>query len=630
MNGREGISVTGLRAGPRPPRSSAVGGAAALLVGAVCILGWPAGVRGECLGPEQAADFVRSLRTALVCSARNLEGDGSACATPPPACGAAAVEATVALLRSADSTGESAARRIRCVREMHRAAFKFVDRRIEERLAGQRSQGRSRRALARLAGCERWIGQGGGDGGSDCLSRASSLGSTGELRACLRPRLEAVVGQAVGRLRPSVVLVVTDDHHPAVTEYMPRTLDAVAGRGIRFANAFTTSPLCSPSRASLLTGQRPARHGVVTNGVPGRAGVRRPGLEDRPTLATWFQAAGYRTALIGKYLNFYVNMSPAIPPGWDEWRVFVGDVLLYFDYELNENGTIRQYGKADADYSTDVLSQLAQQFVGGNAEREFFVLLAPFAPHSPSFVAPRHQAKVDEMEPWRPRSWGEERFDDKPAWLRRLARDPDKLADEDPLIARQRVAILAVDEAIDGLVRQLEELGIADNTVVIVSADHGLQWGEHRWVGKLLPYEESIRIPMMVRYPLRVEAGQVRKELVSSLDVAPTLASWTGVPMGDVFDGRSWVDLLEGAGGPWRTELVIENPGDRPVMPWTVLRDERFKLIRYASGVEELYDLEADRAELTNLAPLPQSEVLRRAMSQRLSRHPALAQPPQL
>jgi len=630
VNGRDGNSLTGLRTAPRPARSSAVGRAAPLLVAALCILGWPAGVRAECRGPEQAADFVRSLRSAVVCSARSLEGAGGECTTPPAACGAAAVAATVALLRSADSSDDLSPQRIRCIREMHRAAFEFVDRRIRERLAGQRPQGRSRHALARLAGCDRWIGQTGGAGGSDCLSRASALGSTGELRECLRPRLEAAVGQAVGRLRPNVVLVVTDDHHPEVTEYMPRTLAAVAGRGIRFANAFTTSPLCSPSRASLLTGQRPARHGVVTNGVPGPDGVRRPGLEDTPTLATWFQTAGYRTALIGKYLNFYVNMSPAIPPGWDEWRVFVGDVLLYFNYELNENGTIRQYGNADEDYSTDVLSRLSEQFVAANADREFFLLLAPFAPHSPAFPAPRHRELVDSLEPWRPKSWGEERLEDKPGWLRMLAQEPDELVKQDLLIARQRAAIGAVDEAIDGLVRRLEEIGVADNTILVVSADHGLQWGEHRWVGKLVPYEESIRIPMMVRYPLRVDAGQVRNELVTNLDVAPTLASWTGVPMGGVFDGRSWDELLEGTGGPWRAEVVIENPARRPVMPWAVLRGARFKLIRYASGAEELYDLEADRAEMNNLAKLPQSELLRRQMRQRLSRRSQLVQPADL
>jgi len=197
--------------------------------------------------------------------------------------------------------------------------------------------------------------------------------------------------------RPSFVLVITDDQHPAAINVMSTTLTEVAGRGVEFTNAFTTTPICAPSRANILKGQYPTTHGVTSNGKrqpDGSMGNAIAAFDDSSTLATWLDDAGYTTALMGKYINHYDKLSPYIPPGWDEWYAFVDDSDTFFDYTLNENGRHVRYRHAAEDYATDVLARHAVNFIRHHAGTPFLLVLAFPAPHSPSYPAPRHKGRL--------------------------------------------------------------------------------------------------------------------------------------------------------------------------------------------------------------------------------------------
>jgi N-acetylglucosamine-6-sulfatase len=194
--------------------------------------------------------------------------------------------------------------------------------------------------------------------------------------------------------RPNVVLIVTDDQEYGSLQEMPKVRDLLERHGTTFSNAIVPMPGCSPSRASILRGQYPHNHGIWFSSPPdgGYPAFHNRGHE-QSTLATWLQEGGYRTALVGKYLNEYgLNPETArVPPGWNEW--YASPRLDYFDYDLIENGRVVHYGTDPKDYLTDVLSRKASSFVRGAAQsgKPFFLYLAPRAPHDPATPAPRHE-----------------------------------------------------------------------------------------------------------------------------------------------------------------------------------------------------------------------------------------------
>jgi N-acetylglucosamine-6-sulfatase len=223
--------------------------------------------------------------------------------------------------------------------------------------------------------------------------------------------------------RPNVVLIVTDDLDARSVEAMPAVRSLLHEQGVRFTNAFASTPLCCPARVSILRGQYVHNHGVLSNGGPygGFTTFRRRGGEDS-TVATWLQAAGYRTALLGKYLNGYPEEADPtyVPPGWDEWYAFAGGTSgFYADYELNENGRLVPYGSAPGDYSTDVLSAKATEFIERTttADQPFFLYLAPYAPHAPRLPAPRHADTFADVQVPRSPAFNEADVSDKPGWV---------------------------------------------------------------------------------------------------------------------------------------------------------------------------------------------------------------------
>jgi arylsulfatase A-like enzyme len=412
-------------------------------------------------------------------------------------------------------------------------------------------------------------------------------------------------------LPPNIVFIVTDDQHANTLDTMPGVA-ALAAFGITFDNAFVTTPLCCPSRASFLTGQRAPTHGVERNddGVD---------LDPTTTIAYALQAAGYETGLFGKYLNLYTPAAfPVTPPvGWDRWFAWYS-INQYYNYDVNSDGTVLSYGSAPSDYSTDVFAEAALEFVE-SAPQPFFAYIAPHAPHEPATPAPRHAGTfVARPCPTTPAT-GEPDTADKPPYINewRAVWPPDILETNCAAQNQRREALLAVDEMVTALVNAAAARGpnALKNTIFVYVSDNGMGDMEHWWPFKMVPYEGVIRVPAIVRYDKWiVPKGVTRSELVLNIDLAPTLAAIAGVPFPNA-DGADFSELYAGNTTAWRCDFPIEyvsapgtvfevfNPS------WTGVRSATWKYVRYADGFEEFYDL-ADPHELVNLAILDPDNLL--------------------
>jgi arylsulfatase A-like enzyme len=271
------------------------------------------------------------------------------------------------------------------------------------------------------------------------------------------------------------------------------------------------------------------------------------------------QEAGYRTALVGKYLNGYgeAETTTRVPPGWDQW--FASTSVKYFDYDLVENGRLVHYGNDPRDYLTDVLSDRAREFVRRSAEKNqsFFLYLTPRAPHGPATPAPRHKDLFDGEKIPRSTSFNEEDVSDKPSYVRQTPLlNRDQIRELDGRYRDRLRTLQAVDELVDKLVRTLRDTGELDTTYIFFTSDNGFLLGEHRRDEKGMPYEEAIRVPLLVRGP-GVPVGTVRN-LASNIDLASTIAELAGVTVPDFVDGRSLVSLLQGqAISGWRQAVLV-------------------------------------------------------------------------
>lgn len=410
---------------------------------------------------------------------------------------------------------------------------------------------------------------------------------------------------------PNIILILTDDQRWDTLEYMPTVSNELAANGTTFLNAYVTTPLCCPSRASILTGQYAHNHGVLVNGGPhGGQNLR----ESRTIAGHLKREGGYRTAYVGKYLNYYMNQNvePYIPSGWNDWFAFKrrsDDYALYYDYLLNDNGEIVYYGTEPEDYSTDVLTEHALDFINNDDDRPFFLFLSYFTPHTPFLPAPRHAGVLDGIKFERPPNYFEPYSEETPAWfLNRPALDPEQL---DANRQGALEGLLAVDEGVAAILQELKQVGKADNTVIFFMSDNGMNWGEHGLRGKNCAYEECVRVPLVVWYPA-LTSGQSVQEMVLNIDIAPTIAELAGVPYSDVleWDGVSIVDLILHGQDPGftRTEFLVEhwvylgNPTAALIPDYVSLHTEEWSYVKYTTtGEQELYDLVNDRYALDNL-----------------------------
>ncbi len=370
--------------------------------------------------------------------------------------------------------------------------------------------------------------------------------------------------------KPNIVFIVSDDLDSQVMSFMPKVQSLLGSQGLTFTRHFVATSVCAPTRASFLTGQYAHNHGTISNNAPDGGFTRflTDGREAQ-TIATWLKGAGYRTMLVGKYLNEYPGGNEThVPPGWDDWhsdfaaagQQFSGD---YYDYSLNDNHVVTRYGSGPQDYLTDVLARKAVEAVrtASAGGQPFFLYVAPPAPHTPALRPPRYLDRFGDQEAPRTPSWNEDDASDKPQWLREM--DPFTDRDEkriDQLYRDRLATLLAVDDLVEQVVQEVQAQGKLANTYIFFTSDNGFLLGPHRFRrGKEAPYEESIRVPLIVRGP-GVPGGQV-DALTASIDFAPTFASLAGAPVPESVDGRSLVPLLRGGSAPadWRREILLEH-----------------------------------------------------------------------
>ncbi len=427
---------------------------------------------------------------------------------------------------------------------------------------------------------------------------------------------------------PNIVFVLTDDQrydqlgfvNPAL---QTPHLDRLAAGGVHFRNAFVTTSLCSPSRATILTGTYTSRHGVIDNFVDDVAA----GLTFFPA---YLQEAGYETAFVGKWHMGHETDEPR--PGFDHWVSFAGQGS-YFpkdfsgnDSWLSVNGTaVRQAG-----YITDELTDYALDWLDGReSSQPFFLYLSHKAVHGPFLPAPRHENLYAERPLTPPASQADspENYAGKPMWVRNQRNyfhgvDFPFYSDNDvqEIMRSSDRAVAAIDDSVGRVLDWLQQNGELDNTLIIFMGDNGFMWGEHGLLDKRAAYEESIRVPLLAYFEGRFPGGTTVEDIVTNVDIAPTILEAAGLAVPDHMQGRSFVSLGQGETvDDWPDDLLYEYYWEWvfPVPPTTLaLRTDRFKLIQYHGvwDLEELYDLENDPHELVNLIDDPQHEELAREM----------------
>jgi arylsulfatase A-like enzyme len=427
--------------------------------------------------------------------------------------------------------------------------------------------------------------------------------------------------------RMNVVVILSDDqtfesipHDPPVMPKLQRLVQDPHQHWIRFPNAFISTPLCCPSRASILTGRYSHHTGVIDNSS-GEA------LDDSRTIATELQAAGYTTGLIGKYLNEYpFGFAPTVPPGWDTWlaKLQGPQDSVYEHYDLTDDGFPAPFGGAPEDYSTDVYARAASSFIKtAPADRPFFLMFTPMAPHSPWTPAPRDAGSWTAPVPTPP-SFDERDVSDKPGWVRalpRISRAAARALREDR--RRSYETLGALDDAVVEILDALRARAELDDTLVVFLTDNGFSFGEHRWVTKSCPYDECIRTPFFVRYPGSRAGTDPRP--VSNVDVAPTIAELAGVTLAPPVDGRSLLPLLQRRNvRGWPSGVLCEFAGSSGRVPaWSELRTQGFAYVEYPTGERELYDLAGSRGrpdpfELRNVVDAPRYAAVVRRLSAEL------------
>ena len=458
--------------------------------------------------------------------------------------------------------------------------------------------------------------------------------------------------------QPNVLVIETDDMRWGDLRWMPAVRRLIQRRGLSFENSFAPYPLCCPSRSSFLSGQYAHNHHVYTHLEPyGFAAFR-----DQHSIATVLQAAGYQTALVGKYLNGYGEQylrsgEPSLhyePPGWDQWYAgsdhlwdfddphYGGGTYSYNHLVQNINGEIHDF---PGRYSTDVVAEQTRSVITGFSKdpAPWFVWWTPTAPHhglpvEPDDPAPtrRQDGEFSEWDtPGRP-AWVKGRFDreithgsgtpasgsaeedvtDKPYYLRRLPElnAAEKAAETE--VTRQRAeSLYALDVQVRGTIRHLRDLGQLDDTIIVFTSDNGYYLGEHRKrTGKVTLHEPSLRVPLLIAGP-GVPHGR-RYDPVTTIDLAPTLAAYAGTTMSGA-DGTSLLPIVHGRDRGWNRPVVTEammgfgryaeefQLGRSP-LDTRGLRLGRWKLTRYSTGEVELYDLLTDPLELNNLRKVPE------------------------
>jgi len=407
--------------------------------------------------------------------------------------------------------------------------------------------------------------------------------------------------------QPNIVIIISDDHrHDAMgCAGDPRLatpgLDRLAAGGVRFTNAFVTTSLCSPSRASFLTGTYVHTHGVYYNEM-------RDPYPTVPMFPELLQQAGYETAYIGKW-----HMLRRATPrrGFDHWLSFNGQGE-YFRNTWNEDGA---WSRTET-YVTDELTDRAVAWLARPHTKPFLLILSHKAVHAPLVPAPRHVSRYAAID-FRALDDPRDRLDLKPDWGGRVA-----MTDPVTEIRNYHRCVLSLDESVSRVLAELRRQDLENDTIVVYASDNGALFGEHGGLwDKRAAYDPSIRIPLLMRYPRRIDAGTTCDEMVLNLDLAPTLLELAGVPVPPSVQGASMLPVLEGR--PGRDAFLYEYFRELGTVPTCLaVRTRDWKFIAYPEDPQfgaELYDLRADPGELVNLAGDPAQAAKARELAERLA-----------
>ncbi len=422
----------------------------------------------------------------------------------------------------------------------------------------------------------------------------------------------------------NVVFILSDDHRYDFMGFTGKVpfletpnMDRMAREGVHIKNAFVSTSLCSPSRASILSGQYAHRHKVVDN----------QSLIPKETIffPRYLQEAGYQTGFIGKWHMGEHHFG--VRPGFDFWASFKGQGQ-YFNPTMNYNGEEKAY--TDSTYVTDLLTDYALDFIGNrDQEKPFFLYLSHKGVHSDFKPAPRHLGKYENEEVAYPPSMfppGHERstvsaeeynFDDLPNWVKEQ-RDSWHGVDYmyhgqinfEDFYKRYCETLLSVDESIGTVLDYLENEGLMENTIVIYMGDNGFSFGEHGLIDKRQAYEESMRVPLLAMGG-GIPSGSVVEEVIQNIDIGPTVMDFAGMETKANMDGSSFRQLLYQESIAWRDTVFYEYFWERP-FPQTptvhAVRTSKYKFIRYHGvwDINELYDIENDPYEMNNLIRNPE------------------------
>ena len=418
----------------------------------------------------------------------------------------------------------------------------------------------------------------------------------------------------------NIVFILSDDHRYDFMGFMDRApgfletpnFDRMAHEGAHLANAFVSTSLCSPSRATILTGQYMHNHHVIDN--------QRAVPENTVFFPHYLQQAGYQTTFIGKWHMGHNHDEPR--PGFNHWVSFRGQGT-YFNPTLNINGRHKTF----QGYTADILTEQALTWLKHRGEKPFFLYLSYKAVHYPFQPAPRYRGRYAKATIPYPETMAntEENYQTQPHWLRERrysihgidhmetgAYDHDPVPSFDDLYRRYCETVHGLDENIGRVLQYLDTSGLSDSTLVLYMGDNGFALGEHGFYDKRDAFEVSIRVPLLAYAPGWIAPGTKIRRMIQNIDIAPTILDVAGIkpPANPKMDGRSFLPLLRGESPPWRDHILYEYfwEWNFPATPTTfALRTERYKYIYYHGlwDHDGLYDLQSDPYERHNLIHVP-------------------------
>jgi Arylsulfatase A and related enzymes len=425
-------------------------------------------------------------------------------------------------------------------------------------------------------------------------------------QACLghREKLAKLRQRNAQQKRPNVIVIDTDDMNQTDMFVMRNTLSLLGAHGTTFNNSYVSYPLCCPSRATFLTGQYAHNHGVLTD-------QRFGDLDSSNTLAVWLRRAKYRTAMVGKYLNGYGITDPRlIPQGWTQWDALTGGTEQHrYNFKLNENGKVRRYGRKPSNYIDYVLDSkvnavLKQWTI---SPKPFFIYYNPNNPHGESGTppwstrdpepAPQYLGVFGDITAPHPPNFDEANVSDKPSQIQDIPRLSDaELADIDRRYRGRLESLLSVDDEVKRIFGLVRKYGDKRKTFFVFTSDNGLLMGAHRIEFKDYLYEEAERVPLIIRGP-GFPQNVTRDQLAGNIDLAPTITALTGATPGRTMDGTPLLPLAKNPAEGVNRSLLFESFD----LGTFGVRQGPWAFNRWNNGEEELYNLEDDPYELTNL-----------------------------